>query len=91
MTTSADHTPWLWDAEGNFLTALKGHTGPVWSAGFSPDGTHIMTASADGTARSWGVWNDVDVMLKEALLRVRRSLTEAECQQYLHLETCPEN
>src|SRR5258705_829169 len=32
---------------------LKGHTDPVWSAAFSPDGKRIVTASLDNTARLW--------------------------------------
>ncbi|MCH8039803.1 MAG: hypothetical protein IH977_05585 [Nitrospinae bacterium] len=32
---------------------LAGHTGTVTHAAFSPDGTKIVTASDDGTARAW--------------------------------------
>jgi WD40 repeat protein len=32
---------------------LRGHEGGVWSAAFSPDGKHIVTASDDETARLW--------------------------------------
>jgi WD40 repeat protein len=32
---------------------LHGHEGSVNSAAFSPDGTRIVTASADTTARIW--------------------------------------
>jgi hypothetical protein len=35
------------------LLTLKGHTGTVRSATFSPDGTRIVTASQDGTAKVW--------------------------------------
>ena len=35
------------------FVALEGHQGRVFSALFSPDGTHVVTASADGTARVW--------------------------------------
>jgi serine/threonine protein kinase len=34
---------------------LAGHNGYVYSAQFSPDGTRIVTASADKTARVWDV------------------------------------
>jgi WD40 repeat protein len=40
---------WLRNRE----TALAGHSGYILSASFSPDGTHVVTASADGTARVW--------------------------------------
>jgi energy-coupling factor transporter ATP-binding protein EcfA2 len=36
------------------LTVLSGHTGPVSSAVFAPDGGGIVTASDDRTARLWG-------------------------------------
>ncbi len=32
---------------------LAGHTDQVWHAVFSPDGSRIVTASYDGTARLW--------------------------------------
>jgi len=35
------------------LATLAGHTGPVNSAAFSPDGSRIVTASGDNTARLW--------------------------------------
>ncbi len=44
----------VWDAEtGKELLALKGHTGMILSATYSPDGTRVFTASTDGTARVW--------------------------------------
>lgn len=38
---------------GQPLAVLKGHTDSVRSATFSPDGTHVITASDDGTTRLW--------------------------------------
>jgi len=44
----------VWDAAtGASLAELKGHTSVVNSAAFSPDGTRIVTASDDQTARVW--------------------------------------
>jgi WD40 repeat protein len=37
------------------LREFKGHTGWLRSAAFSPDGSRIVTASQDGTARIWDV------------------------------------
>ena len=46
----------IWDAgTGKPLASLVGHGGVVWSAAFSPDGSHIVTASGDMTARIWNV------------------------------------
>lgn len=39
----------------NRETTLAGHTKAVYTAQFSPDGRHVVTAAADGTARVWDV------------------------------------
>ena len=38
---------------GAELLSLKGHTNGVRGAAFSPDGSHVVTASQDNTARVW--------------------------------------
>jgi WD40 repeat protein/serine/threonine protein kinase/tetratricopeptide (TPR) repeat protein len=46
----------VWDARtGVELLELKGHTAPVVSASFSPDGQRVITGSNDGTAKVWDV------------------------------------
>ncbi len=42
-------------AEPMEFATLEGHTGSVQAASFSPDGTRVVTASADKTARIWSV------------------------------------
>jgi WD40 repeat protein len=37
------------------IAVMRGHTGPVTSVWFSPDGRRLLTASQDGTARCWAV------------------------------------
>jgi WD40 repeat protein len=44
----------VWHVATRSLVAeLKGHALFINSCAFSPDGTRIVTASADGTARIW--------------------------------------
>jgi WD40 repeat protein len=44
----------VWDAKtGAEALTLKGHTSRLFSASFSPDGTRIVTASQDQTAKVW--------------------------------------
>ena len=46
----------IWNTSDGTQTAiLTGHAGKVRSAAFSPDGSHIVTASWDCTARVWEV------------------------------------
>jgi WD40 repeat protein len=46
----------LWDVEGKkLLGSLSGHEGSITSLAFSPDQTCVLSGSADGTARLWGV------------------------------------
>jgi hypothetical protein len=47
---AALHQAWLRNRE---TTLLSGHRDAVRSASFSADGTHVVTASDDGTARVW--------------------------------------
>ncbi len=44
-------------ATGAAQFTLTGHTGPITTAAFSPDGKRILTGSDDGTARLWDAAN----------------------------------
>jgi eukaryotic-like serine/threonine-protein kinase len=48
------------DAE---VFTLTGHTGSIHAAAYSPDGRHIVTASADSTARIWDAATGLEVMV----------------------------
>ncbi|MCX7428881.1 MAG: WD40 repeat domain-containing protein [Planctomycetia bacterium] len=43
----------LWDGATNRTVALEGHTGPVTTAAFGPDGARCATGSLDKTIRLW--------------------------------------
>jgi serine-threonine kinase receptor-associated protein len=43
---------WDYDAQQEVETG-KGHHGPVWTTGFSPDGKLYATGSEDGTIKLW--------------------------------------
>jgi len=49
-----DCSVWVYDTgSGKQVAVLKGHSQPVVSATFSPDGKRVVTASLDETARTW--------------------------------------
>ena len=65
-STRADLRGWEWRyvhrlCHSDLLT-LKGHTGAVTSASFSPDGSRIVTASGDKTAKVWDARTGAEVL-----------------------------
>ncbi|MFO0849883.1 MAG: serine/threonine-protein kinase [Gemmataceae bacterium] len=44
------------------LVTLNGHTSAVWSAAISPDGTRIVTGSADDTAKVWDAKSGAELL-----------------------------
>jgi WD40 repeat protein len=86
-TASLDKTAKLWDAiTGKELLTLHAPT-ELTSVAFSPDGTQLAVAGRDGTSRIYLL--NIEDLLALAKQRVTRSLTTEECQQYLHVNTCP--
>jgi WD40 repeat protein len=71
-----DQTARLWDAaSGKKLLTLEGHTDGVRSAAFSPDGTRVVTASDDDTAKIWRVFPTTQDLVDYAKSIVARHLT----------------
>ena len=91
-TASRDGNARLWDAAtGAELLAFPGDGGGLNDIVFSPDGSGLAIG-ADDSIRY--ILLDVKNLMEAAQKRVTRSLTQAECQKYLHFisEKCtPEN
>jgi WD40 repeat protein len=88
-TSSTDSTIKLWpvsNPKSNALT-LSGHSAAVYHVQFSPDGRRLVSGSRDTTARVWAI--NTDDLTAIAGKRVTRGLTDTECKQYLHVDTCP--
>ena len=47
---------------GNLLTTLQGHSGPVLDACWSPAGDRIASAGADNTIRIWDAVTGRDIL-----------------------------
>lgn len=72
---------------------LSGLTGCTYKLTFSPDNTRLMVVANDpsglvqDTVRVYVLpTKDIIALAKS---RPTRSLTTEECQQYLHVDTCP--
>jgi WD40 repeat protein/serine/threonine protein kinase len=53
----------LWDSHtGKRTRAIYGHTELILDVNFTPDGTRVLSASADATARVWNVLSGKEVM-----------------------------
>ena len=74
------------ETEQQVLT-LPGHGDVVWRVTFSPDGNFLATAGRDHQARVYLLALDKLEELAES--RATRPMTEAACQQYVHLDSCP--
>jgi WD40 repeat protein/DNA-binding SARP family transcriptional activator len=87
-TSSLDNTAKVWDlVTGQELLTLTGHQGGATGLAFSPDGRHLAVGGGDGTVRIYVL--SIEELITLAQERLTRSLTDAECQQYLHVESCP--
>lgn len=92
VTGSHDGTARIWDISngpqgGEELLTLTGHDGYIDFVSFSPGGKRFATGSRqDWTIRLYLL--DMTDVAELAQARLTRSLTDEECQKYLHLATC---
>lgn len=78
----------IWDINsGKELFSLYGNTSNVFGVSFSPDDKILATAGADGSIRTYVMQMDDLIALTKA--RLNRTLTDEECQRFLHTEKCP--
>ena len=77
----------LWDvAAGVERMTLPGAGNNGREVAFSPDGVYLAVTTGSGLVRLYVL--PIDDLLVLAQSRVTRSLSDAECRQYLHLEQC---
>ena len=56
---------YLFKLFNNIGTVLRGHSGPVYSVSFSPDGRHIISGSEDGMIKVWNATSGEEVRTLE--------------------------
>jgi WD40 repeat protein len=88
VTAGFEGSAKVWDIpSGEPIATLYGYQGNVSNVEISPDGKYVYSTCWGGLLHGHVV--DVDELLALAESRVSRSLTDEECQTYLHLEACP--
>ena len=89
-TSSGDGTYRFWDIESGEMTMQIEATGLIGTGRFefSPDFASFYYEDGGGIIRQMPMDTDEMVELAESL--ITRSLTDAECREYLHQETCSE-
>ena len=78
----------IWDpTSGEQRLVLRGHYAGVFSVAFSPDGSRLASVGSEGVVRVWTL--DLDELVEIAKDELTRTLTDEECQRYLHVQRCP--
>ncbi len=88
VTAGEDASARVWDAaSGQELLTLSLQGTSAFGVAFSPDGKRLAVGGLDGTTRLYTL--DLEELVALARDRVTRSLTDEECQRYLHVPQCP--
>ena len=70
ILTAIGHEAQIWDAgTGSLLFSLAGHSNLVWFAAFDSSGQKVVTASADGTIRTFDAQSGKPVARGQRLVR----------------------
>ena len=88
ITTAFDGTVRFWDVQTGSELFVLPLAGLPQSVAVSPDDNWLYVGTKDG--RVVGMALPLENLLALAESRVTRTLTEKECQQYLHVDVCPE-
>lgn len=83
-TGSHDGTIRIWDPDAGVTTLVLNAGRPVADLAFDPSGSRL--ASTGGSVRVWSL--SLDELIEVAHRNVTRELTDAECRQYLHVDSC---
>ncbi len=75
IVTGADNIAILWDSNGREIAVLAGHSDFVLSVAFSPDGSKIITASSDKSARIWPAFTSTQHLVDHLKASMPRCLT----------------
>ncbi|CAJ1405566.1 unnamed protein product [Effrenium voratum] len=80
--SSSDEAARIWCAStGKCLHTLRGHTGEVRAARFSPDGSMVLTGAGDGTAALWAAKTGERLASLEGHVDVVKSVDLSACGQ----------
>ena len=87
VTTGSDGFVRLWNAgDGTLLQEIS--MGDDWAKAVAfTDDHHVLVGTLSGLVA--GLTFDVDELVEIGRSRLTRTLTEQECQTYLHLDACP--
>ena len=87
-TGAADGSVRLWEADtGRELITLVEQGEVVTDLAISPDGDRLAVTTEDGTLRVFAL--RIRDLMRLARARLSRGFTDQECDQFLHLTTCP--
>jgi WD40 repeat protein len=86
-TASYDRTVRVWDARsGQVMKIIPAEESPV-SVAFTADGSHLIVSNIGGNATIYTL--TVEELVTLGRERLTRGWAEAECRQYLQMESCP--